>query len=40
MLAPGNMFSPSQEPSRWMRFNVAHCGNQSIFDFLSKYSKK
>jgi DNA-binding transcriptional MocR family regulator len=40
MLAPGNMFSPTQEPSPWMRFNVAHCSNQSIFDFLSKYSNK
>ncbi len=40
MLAPGNMFSPKQEPSPWLRFNVAHCSNQSIFDFLSKYSRK
>ena len=38
MLAPGNMFSPLQEPTPWMRFNVAHCSNQAIFDFLSKYS--
>lgn len=36
MLAPGNVFSPNQEPSAWLRFNVAHCDNPLIFTMLSK----
>lgn len=36
MLAPGNMFRPHQESSPWFRFNVAHCGDESIFEFLKK----
>lgn len=36
MLAPGNVFSPNQEPSPWLRFNVAHCDNPGIFTILSK----
>ncbi len=35
MLAPGNMFRPHQEPSPWFRFNVAHCGDEATFEFLS-----
>lgn len=34
MLAPGNLFSPYREPSPWLRFNVAHCDDSRIFDFL------
>ena len=34
MLAPGNMFRPHHESSPWYRFNVAHCGNETIYDFL------
>jgi len=34
MLAPGNLFRPYQEPSPWLRFNVAHCDDDRIFDFL------
>lgn len=34
MLAPGNIFRPHQEPSPWFRFNVAHCDNEAIFEFL------
>jgi DNA-binding transcriptional MocR family regulator len=37
MLAPGNMFRPLQEPSPWLRFNVAHCGDQAPFEFLAQY---
>lgn len=34
MLAPGNLFRPHQEPSTWMRFNVAACNDPAIFEFL------
>lgn len=34
MLAPGNLFRPYREPSPWLRFNVAHCDDSRIFDFL------
>ena len=34
MLAPGNMFRPHQESSPWFRFNVAHCDNDALFEFL------
>jgi DNA-binding transcriptional MocR family regulator len=34
MLAPGNLFRPYQEPSPWLRFNVAQCCEERIFDFL------
>ena len=36
MLAPGNVFRPHQEPSSWLRFNVAHCENDATFEILSK----
>ncbi|NDU86239.1 MAG: PLP-dependent aminotransferase family protein, partial [Ferrovum sp.] len=36
MLAPGNVFRPHQEPSPWLRFNVAHCENPHIFQVLDK----
>jgi len=36
MLAPGNLFRPYQEPSSWLRFNVAHCNDDRIFDFLKR----
>lgn len=36
MLAPGNVFRPHQEPSSWLRFNVAHCENELTFDVLTK----
>ena len=36
MLAPGNVFSPNQEPSPWLRFNVSHCENIANFTILSK----
>jgi len=34
MLAPGHLFRPHQEPSQWMRFNVAACNDPTIFEFL------
>ncbi|GCE85098.1 PLP-dependent aminotransferase family protein [Komagataeibacter diospyri] len=37
LLAPGYLFRPNYEPSPWMRFNVAHCNNPYLFDFLKKY---
>ncbi len=36
MLAPGNVFHPHQEPSQWLRFNVAHCENAAAFEVISK----
>jgi DNA-binding transcriptional MocR family regulator len=36
MLAPGNIFRPHQKPSAWIRFNVAFCGDPSLFDFLRR----
>jgi DNA-binding transcriptional MocR family regulator len=36
MLAPGNVFRPHQEPSQWLRFNVAHCENEATFEILSR----
>lgn len=39
MLAPGNLFRPYQEPSAWMRFNVAHCEDARIFDCLAAGSR-
>ncbi|MBY0579225.1 MAG: PLP-dependent aminotransferase family protein [Burkholderiales bacterium] len=38
MLAPGHMFRPHREPSPWLRFNVAHCGDEATFEFLADYS--
>jgi len=36
MLAPGNVFRPHQEPSPWLRFNVAHCENAATFEVLAR----
>lgn len=38
MLAPGNLFRPYQEPSSWLRFNVAHCEDGRVFELLKKPS--
>jgi DNA-binding transcriptional MocR family regulator len=35
MLAPGNLFRPNQEPSRYMRFNVAACNDPAVSGFLA-----
>jgi len=34
VLAPGSLFSPTQAPSPWMRFNVAYAGNPSLARFF------
>lgn len=34
VLAPGNVFSPAQTASSFLRFNVAQCADPRIFDFL------
>jgi len=35
ILAPGNLFRPHQQPSPWLRFNVASCGDPGLFRFLA-----
>ncbi len=35
VLAPGNVFSPSQSAGRFLRFNVAHSGHRRIFEVLA-----
>lgn len=34
LFAPGSLFSPSQMPSGWMRFNVACSSDPAMLDFL------
>ena len=34
LLGPGHLFSPGLEPSPWLRFNVAFCEDEAVFDFL------
>lgn len=36
ILAPGNVFSPSQSCARFMRFNVAQMADQRVYDALSR----
>jgi DNA-binding transcriptional MocR family regulator len=36
VLAPGNAFSVSRTAGRYLRFNVAQCGDKRIFDVLAK----
>lgn len=36
MLAPGNLFSPHQSPSQYMRFNITSCNEPSLISFLKK----
>lgn len=38
-LAPGTIFRPHQEPSPWLRFNVAFCQDERIFRFLQEAGK-
>ena len=35
-LAPGNLFRPHQEPSQYIRFNVASSNDETVIDFLKK----
>ena len=34
MLGPGHLFRPHQEPSSWLRFNVAYCDEPAVYRFL------
>jgi DNA-binding transcriptional MocR family regulator len=34
MLGPGHLFRPHQEPSPWLRFNVAYCDEPAVYRFL------
>jgi DNA-binding transcriptional MocR family regulator len=36
VLAPGNVFSVSRTAARYLRFNVAQCGNKRVFDVLAR----
>ena len=36
VLAPGNAFSPSRSAGSFMRFNVAQCAQDEIFDILAR----
>jgi DNA-binding transcriptional MocR family regulator len=37
MLAPGNIFSPQQSSSPWLRFNAAFCtGDTLLFESLGR----
>lgn len=36
MLAPGNVFSVSRTANRYLRFNVAQCGDRHVFDTLAR----
>ncbi len=40
VLAPGNVFSPSQSAGRFLRFNVAHCGHRRIFEVLAQAMRR
>ena len=35
LLAPGHLFRPDQSPSPWLRFNVAYCDNDRLFEFMA-----
>lgn len=37
MLAPGNLFRPHQEPTPWLRFNVASWGDEAALEFLADF---
>jgi DNA-binding transcriptional MocR family regulator len=36
LLAKGSLFSPSGEPSQWLRFNVAHSASPPLVQFLGE----
>jgi DNA-binding transcriptional MocR family regulator len=40
MLAPGNLFNPHQEPSQYMRFNVASCNDAAQLTFIKQFINK
>lgn len=37
MMAPGKTFRPNQEPSPWLRFNVAYSDDAAVYDFLARF---
>lgn len=36
LLAPGQLFAADEHASPWLRFNVAHCGAERIFEYLRR----
>lgn len=38
LLAPGNLFRPGGGVSPWLRFNVAFCQEESLWDFLQTFN--
>ena len=40
LLAPGSLFRPDQAPSPWLRFNVAYCDNDRLFNVMQKCMEK
>ena len=34
LLGPGHLFTVDLQPSPWLRFNVAHCQDETVFAFL------
>lgn len=36
LLGPGHLFCPDLSPSPWLRFNVAFCEEEMLFDFLQQ----
>jgi len=36
MLGPGHLFTADLAPTAWLRFNVAFCGDDRLFDFLQR----
>ncbi|MBQ0931570.1 aminotransferase-like domain-containing protein [Ideonella alba] len=36
MLGPGHLFMADLQPTPWMRFNVAFCGDERLFGFLAR----
>lgn len=38
ILGPGHVFRPHDEPSPWLRFNVAFCDNALLYRFLNSVS--
>ena len=39
LMGPGHLFSVALEASPWLRFNVAHCMDDEVFNFLEKHKE-
>ncbi|MDP2768592.1 MAG: aminotransferase class I/II-fold pyridoxal phosphate-dependent enzyme, partial [Giesbergeria sp.] len=37
LLGPGHLFNVDLQPSPWLRFNVAHCQDETVFVFLQHH---